>query len=195
LIDRWKGEGRRVTGGNWSLSSHQLFSLIRESYFLWFCFSSANCVSFRKRKKTRVARFFLTQYSKTREKYQITTTLPNCHRIHIPNDRKIYQMTITYTSIFHSKALQNLPKLGFLVWKQTIWQPWKNTFLSPRRYNSCSKAPNTYICICVSVVYKHSIHTYMYICMVKVLAAWSPLEEKRLTHTSREIESRQASYA
>jgi hypothetical protein len=28
-----------------------------------------------------------------------------------------------YTSIFHYKALQNLPKLGFLVWKQTIWKP------------------------------------------------------------------------
>jgi hypothetical protein len=33
-------------------------------------------------------------------------------------------VTIKCTSIFHSKALQNLPKLGFLVWKQTIWQPW-----------------------------------------------------------------------
>jgi hypothetical protein len=26
---------------------------------------------------------------------------------------------------FQSKALQNLPKLGFLVWKETIWQPWR----------------------------------------------------------------------
>jgi hypothetical protein len=33
-------------------------------------------------------------------------------------------MAVKYSSIFHSKALQNLPKLGFLVWKQTIWQPW-----------------------------------------------------------------------
>jgi hypothetical protein len=31
---------------------------------------------------------------------------------------------IKYINIFRSKALQNLPKLGFLVWKQTIWQPW-----------------------------------------------------------------------
>jgi hypothetical protein len=31
---------------------------------------------------------------------------------------------VKYTSIFHSKALHNLPKLGFLVWKQTIWQRW-----------------------------------------------------------------------
>jgi hypothetical protein len=33
-------------------------------------------------------------------------------------------MAIKYTIIFHSKALQNLPILGFLVWKSTIWQPW-----------------------------------------------------------------------
>jgi hypothetical protein len=33
-----------------------------------------------------------------------------------------YQMAIKY--IFHSKALQILPKLGFLVRKRTIWQPW-----------------------------------------------------------------------
>jgi hypothetical protein len=32
-------------------------------------------------------------------------------------------MVIKNTKIFHSKALQNLPKLGLLVWKQTIWQP------------------------------------------------------------------------
>jgi hypothetical protein len=33
------------------------------------------------------------------------------------------QVSIKYTNIFLSKALQNLPKFGFLVWKQTIWQP------------------------------------------------------------------------
>jgi hypothetical protein len=38
----------------------------------------------------------------------------------IPNGHKIFQMVITYTNIY------NLPKLGFLVWKQTIWQPWSN---------------------------------------------------------------------
>jgi hypothetical protein len=32
-------------------------------------------------------------------------------------------MTIKYTNIFHSKAIQNLPKFGFLVRKYTIWQP------------------------------------------------------------------------
>jgi hypothetical protein len=33
-------------------------------------------------------------------------------------------MVIKYNNIFDSKALQILPKLGFLFWKQTIWQPW-----------------------------------------------------------------------
>jgi hypothetical protein len=42
----------------------------------------------------------------------------------IPNGRKIFQMIIKYHNIFHSKALQNLPKLGFLDWKYAIWQPW-----------------------------------------------------------------------
>jgi hypothetical protein len=49
----------------------------------------------------------------------------------IPNGLKLYQMAekifrmiITYNHILNSKDLQNLPKLEFLVWKQTIWQPW-----------------------------------------------------------------------
>jgi hypothetical protein len=33
-------------------------------------------------------------------------------------------MAIKYTNTFHFKTLQNLPKLGFLVRKETIWQPW-----------------------------------------------------------------------
>jgi hypothetical protein len=33
-------------------------------------------------------------------------------------------MTIKYYNTFHCKALQNLAKLGFLVWKYSIWQPW-----------------------------------------------------------------------
>jgi hypothetical protein len=32
-------------------------------------------------------------------------------------------MGITYSNIFHSKALQNFFKLGFLVWKYNIWLP------------------------------------------------------------------------
>jgi hypothetical protein len=33
------------------------------------------------------------------------------------------QVSIKYTNIFHYKTPQNLSKLGFLVRKQTIWQP------------------------------------------------------------------------
>jgi hypothetical protein len=33
-------------------------------------------------------------------------------------------MVIKYAKIFHCKTLQNFPNLGFLVRKQTIWQPW-----------------------------------------------------------------------
>jgi hypothetical protein len=40
----------------------------------------------------------------------------------MPNGHKRFQVVIKYNNIFYSKALQNLPKLGFLVRKQTIWQ-------------------------------------------------------------------------
>jgi hypothetical protein len=35
-------------------------------------------------------------------------------------------MAINYINIFQSKALQKISILGFLVWKQTIWQPWSH---------------------------------------------------------------------
>jgi hypothetical protein len=45
--------------------------------------------------------------------------------LNISKGGKIDEMVIKYTKmIFHSKTLENLPKLGFLVWKQNIWQPW-----------------------------------------------------------------------
>jgi hypothetical protein len=42
----------------------------------------------------------------------------------ILNRHTIYQMTRKCTNMFHSKALQNAPILGFLVLKYTIWQSW-----------------------------------------------------------------------
>jgi hypothetical protein len=57
----------------------------------------------------------------------------------VPNEHETYQMVIKYPKckIFqtdikyiHSKALQNLPNLGILVWKQTIWQPWRRLYYS-----------------------------------------------------------------
>jgi hypothetical protein len=56
--------------------------------------------------------FFLTQYTKRGKIYEIATKLPN--------DHKMYQIDvisngIKYTNTFLSKALQNFPKLRFLV--------------------------------------------------------------------------------
>jgi hypothetical protein len=50
--------------------------------------------------------------------YQIITALPSSFK-NLPNGGKIFQMTLKYTNIFHSKVLQNLPNLDFLVWKYT----------------------------------------------------------------------------
>jgi hypothetical protein len=41
-------------------------------------------------------------------------------------------MVIKCNNIFYSKALQILPKLGFLVRKQTIWQPWSKAIINRR---------------------------------------------------------------
>jgi hypothetical protein len=59
---------------------------------------------------------------KRRKIYQ-TTTKYTKWPWNISNSSKIDQMVIKNTKIFHCQTLQNSPKLGFLVWKQTIWQP------------------------------------------------------------------------
>jgi hypothetical protein len=38
---------------------------------------------------------------------------------------KTDEIPIKYTNSVHCQTLQNLPKLGFLVWKYTIWHPWR----------------------------------------------------------------------
>jgi hypothetical protein len=53
------------------------------------------------------------KYANLSQHYQMT--------INYTKWRKMFQTTIKYTN--HSKALQNLPKLIFLVSKYTIWQP------------------------------------------------------------------------
>jgi hypothetical protein len=53
----------------------------------------------------RVARFFLIQYTKTRENITIYHNIIEWPDI-VPNGRKIFRRTIKYTSIFHSKAPQ-----------------------------------------------------------------------------------------
>jgi hypothetical protein len=46
------------------------------------------------------------------------------------NIHKIFQMAINYINIFPYKALKNFPKFGFLVRKETIWQPWQASMSS-----------------------------------------------------------------
>jgi hypothetical protein len=68
---------------------------------------------------TRVARYFSVQQNKTGKNiYQITKQYTKCP-YNKSNVRKIDQMSIKYTNVFHCKALPNLPKLRFLVWKNT----------------------------------------------------------------------------
>jgi hypothetical protein len=47
------------------------------------------------------------------------------HLKNIQTVYKIYQMAFQCTNIFQSKALQNVIKLGLLVRKYTIRQPWR----------------------------------------------------------------------
>jgi hypothetical protein len=56
--------------------------------------------------------------------YQIIHKLPNGPKICTPNGSNIFQLAIKCTNTFQSEALQNLPKLEYLVRKDTIWQPW-----------------------------------------------------------------------
>jgi hypothetical protein len=51
---------------------------------------------------------------KPEKMYQMSTKFTEWSQ-NIPNIRKIFQMALKYINIFPSKALQNLPKLGFLV--------------------------------------------------------------------------------
>jgi hypothetical protein len=59
---------------------------------------------------------------KLEKMYQINTKCTKWS-YNIPNVQRIFQMAMKCINIFQTKAFQNWPKLGFLVWKQTNWQP------------------------------------------------------------------------
>jgi hypothetical protein len=65
----------------------------------------------------------LVQSTKKGKIYHITSNYTK-PPLNITKDCKLDKVSIKYTNIFHCKTLQNLPRFGFLVWKQTIWQPW-----------------------------------------------------------------------
>jgi hypothetical protein len=58
---------------------------------------------------------------------------PTIHKIYqmstIPNGRKIEQMAIKCSNIFHCKTLRNLSKSGFSVLKYANWQPWLSSIV------------------------------------------------------------------
>jgi hypothetical protein len=60
---------------------------------------------------------------KQEKMYQMSTICTEWSQ-NIPNIRKTFQTAIKCINIFQSQALKIFPKFGFLVWKQTIWQPW-----------------------------------------------------------------------
>jgi hypothetical protein len=62
---------------------------------------------------SRDARFFLAQHTKTGKIYQRFTKYTKWPH-NIPNDRKIFQMIIKFTNIFHSKAIQKYTHIGIL---------------------------------------------------------------------------------
>jgi hypothetical protein len=71
---------------------------------------------------SRVARFLLgAWYQNWKKCTKWIQDVPNCHKISQISQK--IQMAIKYINIFQRKALQNLLKMGFLVWKQTIWKP------------------------------------------------------------------------
>jgi hypothetical protein len=63
-------------------------------------------------------------------------TISRVHKIYQINIIYIYQMAIKYINIFHCNSLQNIPKVVFLVWKYTIWQPIRSKVLLERIPNT-----------------------------------------------------------
>jgi hypothetical protein len=59
--------------------------------------------------------FLDTIYQSGGKIYQITAKSPNGHNMYPIAVIYIFHMATEYTNVFHSKALQNLPKFGFLV--------------------------------------------------------------------------------
>jgi hypothetical protein len=90
------------------------------------------CRRVESRQGSRVARFSWYILPK-REKYTKMTT----KHTKWPYVCKIFEMAIKFTNIFRCKTLQNLPKLGFLVWKYTIWQSCEDPIFSLTR--TCSR--------------------------------------------------------
>jgi hypothetical protein len=62
----------------------------------------------------------------------------------IPIGRKIYNIAIKITNIFHGKTFQNLPKIGFLVWKIYHLAPLERKYIvgTSRAIRRMSRTPS-----------------------------------------------------
>jgi hypothetical protein len=67
----------------------------------------------------------MAQRTKTGKNTKWPQNMPNGHLLK-QNGCKIFQMAIEYTTVFHSKALKNIPQkwdFGLKIHIHTIWQP------------------------------------------------------------------------
>jgi hypothetical protein len=80
----------------------------------WLCSEFGHCDLLQKVAGTRVARFLLVRDTQTGKNVPNNTKWSKWSR-NFPNVLKIFLMAIKYFNIFQSKALKNLPKVGFLV--------------------------------------------------------------------------------
>jgi hypothetical protein len=76
---------------------------------------SEECV-FESKSSTGLPDFSWCMIPKPVKMYQINTKCNKWFK-NVPNANQIFPMAIKYINIFQSKALQNLPNMGFLVWK------------------------------------------------------------------------------
>jgi hypothetical protein len=81
----------------------------------------------------------------------------------IPNGHKIYQIALQYQ--YHCKTLQNLPKLGFLVWKYAIWQPRSDQLfffaVSESKFSITTMHSYSYPARKCLLTFTRSIHSWM----------------------------------
>jgi hypothetical protein len=93
------------------------------------------------------------------------------HKIYQMSIIHIIQMAIENTNLFHSKALQNVPNFGLLVWKRTIWQPcWAvaaHKRLSLYEYSWLFNLNMTWLCQMPSFVIRYRVARFFLVQLTK----------------------------
>jgi hypothetical protein len=106
-----------------------------------------------------------------------TYKLPLNDKLIIWNGRNAFQSPIEYINYFHSQALKHLPKLEFLLWKYTIWQPW----FWRRRFRVFRQGEINVAVECWSTERSRSFRSWQFIKKIwqKVEFGWKGIEIKR----------------